>query len=284
MFDYSFVGSLYSKTSSQELFASLFSITRQTYPCSKVYLYADGDLTEDQYKVLSFFDSLLPIELIHSTSSHPRGLGLALKNLMEHIDTSYALRFDSDDICASNRAEETLLFFRDHPSIDVVGSQAIEFNSSRFLSLRMIREVPISHNKILKMSASRNPMNHPTVSFNLKSYVESCGYQDLPFYEDYLLWLSMLASGFKFQNLVLPLVYQNVDGLLSRRSGLKLIKGEYFLLKNKLKASYLSRSLYEKCKLYLSFLLRISLRLTPGFLLRATYNIFLRSPLLDKPK
>ena len=138
------------------------------------------------------------------------------------------------------------------------------------------REVPCQCDDIYKTGMYKNPLNHPTVALKMSSYNNSPGYQHGAFYEDYILWLNMLEKGLKICNLPDVLVYQNTDGMYSRRSGLRLMSGELTLLSAKLKAYKITNPI-NKIYFKSTFLLRCMLRFLPSFALKIVYSIFLRS-------
>lgn len=276
MLDYSFVGSIYSKTKPTELYSSLYSISQQTLPCTSIILYLDGDLSDDHHSVIKYFADLIPIDLVYSRSSVPRGLGLALKFAMKEVTSIYALRFDADDISRPNRAYKLINFLEDNPSVDVIGAQAHEFSSHNCCSLMQKRVVPCNSKAVYNFARYKNPLNHPTVAFRQSSYKNSTGYDHGLFYEDYILWLNMLKQDFNICNLVDVLVYQKTDGMYSRRSGFSLIKGEFTLLNTKLQTFTHWKPIDILHSMFV-FVLRCMLRFMPSFILRTVYSAFLRS-------
>ena len=191
--------SVYHKEQPAHLQQSLDSIFYQTMPPSEVVLVEDGPLTEGLYEVISRAKQLHP-ELISVTLPKNQGLGLALREGLQHCSYDLVARMDSDDIAMPQRFSKEMAWLETHPETDVVGSWTDEFSeaSGQVISTRRL---PETHEALLRFSRYRNPMNHPTVMFRKAAVERAGGYRHWELFEDYDLWVRMLQQGARFHNL-----------------------------------------------------------------------------------
>ena len=87
------------------------------------------------------------------------GLGLALREGLEHCSYELVARMDSDDIAKPNRFEEQLNYFQEHPEIDILGSAVTEINSG-IDEVISEKKIPLSHESISTYMKRRNPFCH----------------------------------------------------------------------------------------------------------------------------
>ena len=124
-------------------------------------------------------------------------------------------------------------------NLDVCGSNTIEFSSISLNS--MIKKNPLKHEQISRRLKYRNPFNHQTVIFKKKSVLKAGNYKDVPFFEDYYLWVRMKKKGSIFGNLNKILVRADVDkNFYDRRSGIKYLRKYQFFLSKCKKIGYIS--------------------------------------------
>ena len=130
---------------------------------------------------------------------------------------------DSDDISCKDRFEKQLEIFN-KLDIDVVGSNIAEYDED-MKNIIIHRVVPENNESIVKMAKSRNSMNHVTVAYKKSKVLDAGNYQDMPYFEDYYLWIRMIKNNCKFYNIQEDLV--NVRGgndMIKRRGGHKYIR------------------------------------------------------------
>ncbi|MCS6864420.1 MAG: glycosyltransferase, partial [Gemmata sp.] len=115
---------------------------------------------------------------------------------------------DADDIADQYRIEKQLQFLVENPTIDVVGS-----------NLRIIgaknetigyRKYPTTHDEILATMPKYNAIAHPSVMVRKNALIAVGGYEEHSPAEDYDLWSRMLMAGYRFHNLVDPLLNYRV--------------------------------------------------------------------------
>jgi glycosyltransferase involved in cell wall biosynthesis len=200
-----------------------------------------------------------------------QGLGLALREGLQHCNYDLVARMDSDDIAKPERFAKELAYLEAHPETSVVGSWVDEFqdNTAKPLS---IRKVPEHHEALVRFSHYRNPMNHPTVMFR-KADVEAAGsYQHCELFEDYDLWAKMIQQGYKLYNLQESLLWFRLTSQpFSQRGGLSYIGREMNFQKRLWHMGHISLG-----RMILNMLIRTLVRLIPRKWRKYSYLFFLR--------
>lgn len=235
--NFSILMSVYKNESPNNLKHSLDSIFDNTLLPSEVVIIEDGPLTNDLYSILNQYEkgyrSLIRIPIKENV-----GLGKALNIGLRHCSNEWVFRMDTDDICVPERFEKQISFIQNHPEIDILSGQIEEFENSE-LNITGVKQVPLNHNDIIKLSKTRNPFNHMAIAYR-KSVIESVGgYQHHMYMEDYNLWLRVLASGYLSANLEDTLVKVRAgQDMIRRRRGKAYVKSEWQLLQLKTSLKY----------------------------------------------
>lgn len=146
------------------------------------------------------------------------GLGVALKEGTRYCTGDYIFRMDTDDISVPERFKTLSEYLEAHPDTDVLGSDIGEFTDNPDKVVRK-RVCPPDMKGIIKMSRSRNPMNHVSVAIRRESLLKVGGYIPLPLIEDYYLWVRMLANGMKLANINCTLVKVRIGNGFDFRRG-----------------------------------------------------------------
>lgn len=137
------------------------------------------------------------------TYIHPEkrlGLPASLNLAIQHATGSLIARFDSDDVCISERIAQQVKFMEDHPDIGVLGG-ALEIISetNEVLAQRYYPEEHIDIKKVMQLTTA---IAHPTVMFRRDLVTKFGGYSEsFRFSEDLDLWLRWLNAGVRFANL-----------------------------------------------------------------------------------
>jgi glycosyltransferase involved in cell wall biosynthesis len=265
---FSVVMAVYKNDNIDHLHIALNSIVNQSFPPSEIIISIDGpididfDLFFDNYKIE------IPLKFIKNNIN--RGPGFARHAAI--ISASYDLIgiMDSDDISLPSRFELQIRFMRLH-KLDVVGSFINEFDISPEDANR-VREVPLTHGKILKFCKWRCPMNHVTVIFKKSAYLNAGGYPFTRVAEDHELFYRMLTSGAHFGNINEILVHVRCGfNLLTRRRGLSYLSSELPFLKRMYNNGFLN--LFE---FFTNIVIRVFARLLSRTFLSSLYKFFLR--------
>lgn len=200
------------------------------------------------------------------------GLSRALNVGLTKVQSNWVARFDSDDICISERfkiLKQTIEINKEN--YDVIGTYIEEFNN--YDQTKVLRKVPLSEKEIIKRILFSNPINHVSVIFKvslLKKYKDQNFYPLIDGFEDYALWIKLLSNKVKIKNLPIVGVKVRADHkMLARRGGLRYILREIrfrlFILK------YIPIRKYPENFIY-SFL-RIFVFASPNFLKKIFYKI-----------
>lgn len=205
----------------EQALSSIF--TNSCYP-SEVVIVCDGPLTDDLNNVLEKFSHIEILKLIRFEKN--KGIVAALNFGLRHSTFDIVVRCDSDDINAPDRFESLISCFS--CGHDVIGSHINEIDSiGNFIGTK---KVPIKNEDIIKFSRYRNPINHMSVAFKRDLVIKYGGYPDLPFKEDYGLWIKLIANRASFYNIPVPLVSARVnEKFYARRKQFRSIMSEFQL-------------------------------------------------------
>ena len=230
--NFSSLGSVYSKEKPKYLDMALRSLNEQTHKANEIVLVHDGLLTLGLYHCLEKWRKILPLKEI-KIKQHS-GLASALNIGLRECSYELIARFDTDDINRPNRFETQINFFRKNPQVSVLSSYINEF-SKMPNDLGQFKKVPTSHQDILYYAKTRSPMNHPSIMFKKNSILSVGGYpEDIPFMEDYGLWIKMLNTGRIFANISKVLVDCRMGNtLVNRRKGRVYLGSEVKIYKMK---------------------------------------------------
>ncbi|WP_150111309.1 glycosyltransferase [Pseudoalteromonas sp. SCSIO_11900] len=257
--------SLYKGEKAQFFDEAMQSIYEQTLSPTEIVLVQDGPLNKDLYDVIESWKGRLNI--VDVVIANNVGLGEALNQGLQHCSYELVARMDTDDIALPTRFEKQIAAF-DLQNIDVCGSWISEFDHDPSTILS-IRQVPEYHADITKFAKSKNPMNHPSVMFKKTTVVKCGGYQNVLYFEDYFLWLSLIKSGAILYNIPSPLVHMRAGlNQLSRRSGYLYFKREFNFFKKSYKSKLLPLGDVLK-----NMALRMPLRLLPKAIIAKIYSL-----------
>ena len=178
----------------------------------------DGPLTHELHDVINKRIETHKINCV--TSKINVGLGEVLNLGMKVVKSDFVLRMDADDLCKSNRIQNTIETLSKHNSVDVLGSFINEFNEDP-LKPKFVRQVPLTHSQILKSMRFMSPINHVTAAIRTKKLIEVGGYEGgKHFAEDWWLWIKLAKHNAKFMNINSITVDVRIgNGFISRRTG-----------------------------------------------------------------
>lgn len=142
------------------------------------------------------------------------GMGPVLKRGLEVCPTDLVVRADPDDINLPGRCERLVNLMEQRPELTGLGSWIREFVQTQpEAPLQHLRErrVPSRADALHQFSRWRNPLNHPTTILRRQQIMAAGGYRAMASFEDYDLWLRLLARGRRLDNLPEPLVLARVN-------------------------------------------------------------------------
>ncbi len=213
---YSVLMSVYKKESSGNLRESVQSMMEQTIPPDDFVLYCDGILTDELYLEIERLKQRFPVlNVIYNDVNS--GLGKALSAGLYYCKHDIVARMDSDDIAKPERMALQLEAFNKYHA-DIVSGTIEEFseNTGNIISIKKVPEEDVD---IKKYAKRRNPFNHPCVAFRKQQVYMAGNYQSCPYFEDYWLWLRMLARGCKGYNIQESILYMRSGSEMYKRRG-----------------------------------------------------------------
>lgn len=264
--------SLYRGNNPQHLKEALDSVIAQTLLPGEVVLVEDGPLGQQLDHVVAAFIEASPVSVKHVKLPGNTGLANGLNEGLRHASFELVARMDTDDICAPDRFEKQVNYFREHPECAVLGGQVREFFREPG-DIERYRKMPLTHEEILRYALRRCPFNHPSVMYK-RTAVAEAGYYEYSQnnIDDYLLWAKILIRGRQVANLDdVVLWYRLGDNFLMRRRGVRYMIGEYTMLVKLRKIGFLSRAQFLR-----NLVLRAPFRLMPGFVIDFVYTKMLR--------
>ncbi len=138
------------------------------------------------------FRRLVPAERIGLAASLNLGIGEA--------QGEYIARFDSDDICETDRLTRQLAALDADPTIDVLGGglRIIDKDGETLA----FRDYPADHPEIVKRMHMTTTIAHPTALMRTSTVRDAGGYDaSFRFSEDLDLWLRLINRGARFGNI-----------------------------------------------------------------------------------
>lgn len=242
--NFSVLMSVYLKEKASYLDECLQSLLEQTVKPSEIVIVFDGPVTEELRACVEGYKKKHPDLFIILDIKVNRGLGPALADGLLACSYELIARMDADDIARNDRFEKQLEQFNNDPSLDICGSNIIEFtdNIDNILS---IRRVPLTHQAIVDYQKTRSAFNHMTVMYKKSAVLRAGNYQDAPLMEDDLLWVHMIQIGAICKNIDANLVYARTGyDMIARRGGWNYFK-KYRNARHKiLETSFISKSEY----------------------------------------
>lgn len=200
------------------------SLLQQTVLADEWVIVEDGPLTPELYALLDEYESNYPGLINRIPLKQNVGLGLALREGIQHCSYELIARMDTDDICRKDRFEKQLAAFEQDPALDICGCQIIEFEGTPENELAR-RQVPLTHEEIAQYQKRRDAFNHMTVMYKKSAVLKAGNYESCMLMEDTMLWCRMLLSGAKTKNLDEYLVYARIGhDMFERRGGFSYFK------------------------------------------------------------
>lgn len=169
-------------------------------------------------------DSLPRLRIRHL----PENIGrtAVLNKGLEQVETEITAIIDADDLAMPRRIETLAAFFRDHPDVDLVGSDVIYIDRSG----NQIGEerFPASHRELCDRLPLYNQFAHAACAFRTRAARAAGGYPAAyPYAQDLGLWVAMLQGGGKAASIQTPLAGIRVHpGQATRDLALLMVRTE----------------------------------------------------------
>ena len=206
--------------------AALDSVFANTLIPDEVVVVCDGPLNPELDQIIEDYSTRPDFRTVRFDEN--KGIVTALNRGIEEVSHEVVVRCDSDDVNHSDRFAKLLAKLGEGYS--VVGSQIEEVNATGQTIAR--KQLPTTHDDIVRYARRRNPINHMTVAFRKSDVVAVGGYPNVFLKEDYALWAMLIGAGKRFVNLPIPLVYARAGiKMYARRGGRKAAASEVKLQK-----------------------------------------------------
>ena len=235
-FKFSVIIPIHNSVSEIQLKESFDSVViSQFLKPTELILVIDGFIEQPKLRFIKTYASNLNISSkILFTGLIPKGPGYSRNLGAENAKHNIIAFMDSDDVSMPDRFIKQIPLL-ERSNFDLVGGQ-IEERDETLSKKISVRSVPLNNVDIYKEFKYRNPINNVTVAIRKKIFLDSGGYPELFFGEDYILWLKMTEIDCNFKNL---------DSILVRvRTGKEFLKRRFtsIYFKRNLKLSfYLSK-------------------------------------------
>ena len=269
--EFSVLLSVYKKEKPEYLKQAIDSILAQTLLPNEIVCVEDGELTQELDAILEDYVSRFPNLFRLVKFSQNRGLGLALRDGVLECKYDYIARMDTDDIARPERFAKQFAFLKEHPEISLLGTWIKEFSMDVNKPDSETR-LPCGSENIIKFSKKRNPIRHVSVVFKKTAVIDSGNYRDFLLFEDYDLFVRMLAKGYKADNL--PEFLMDVragEDMFARRGGFDYIKWEIEFQNFLLDIKWISFAEYS-----FNVIVRTVVRMLPVSFRKKFYKLFLR--------
>lgn len=209
----------------RQFLRAVFSLVRNTAPPAHIILCEDGELPPPLEAAAAAVAR--KFGAVRARNPGPRGLHANLNHGAALVATPWICRADADDINLPHRLETQAAFLSAHPEVSALGGDIIEFWPD---GATQTKAMPTGHDDIVRYARYRNPINHMTAVFSTEVFTACGGYPAIPFKEDYALWLTMIARGYRLANVGRPLVRARLGSdFYRRRAGLHNLSSEWRL-------------------------------------------------------
>ena len=134
------------------------------------------------------------------------GLGASLNKAIENVRGEYCARMDAEDYSFAKRFEKQIAYFNKNPGVDLLFTQWQEINSHGLITKKEPKSVDVKN--IKKNFFIKSILLHPTLLIRSK-ILKKHFYPEMARPEDWVLFLSLIRQGFKF-DLVEEILYEYV--------------------------------------------------------------------------
>jgi glycosyltransferase involved in cell wall biosynthesis len=153
------------------------------------------------------------------------GIVTALQTAVGAARGELLARMDADDVCHPTRIERQVALLDAQPDLALVGCQVSIRKPDGDLGEGYARyqewlNACLTPEQIARERFIESPLPHPSVMMRCDALEAAGGYRDVPWAEDYDLWLRMLAAGMRIAKVPEVLLeWEDGESRLSRRDG-----------------------------------------------------------------
>lgn len=202
------------------------SILAQTYTNWELIMCDDGS-SDDTLRVARDYRDRYPDRIVVLTNGRNLGLNRTLNHCLAHARGAYIARMDGDDISMPERLEKEAEFLDTHPQYAIVSTPMLYFNENGEWGRGHGAAFPEKEDFIKGV-----PFCHAPCMVRAEAYRAVGGYSEDPRTmraEDYYLWFSMYAAGYRGANLAAPLYKMRDDENAYRRRKFRFALNEAYV-------------------------------------------------------
>lgn len=182
----------------KHLRVAIDSVLNQSFSNFEFILTDDGS-TDGSLEIIKSYSDKRIVLIQHEAN---KGIGYSLNEQIQVSRGTYFARMDADDLMFPDRLEKQFNFLESHPSIDLVGAQAIVIDQeNKIMGLRKPKIVA-SINEILEGGC----FIHPTVMGKTNWFQQHLYHPDFSGTEDHELFLRTYPLS-SFYNLDFPVLF-----------------------------------------------------------------------------
>lgn len=178
--------------------SALDSILHQSYTNFELLVLANNctnELWKEILEIAKVDQRIIPIRLALG------GLTFALNYGLSVAKGEYIARMDADDISYTDRFEKQVEFLDNFSDVVLVGARIRLIDETSIPLQYQPRPKPTEYKDILNYLYWTCPIAHPTVMFRKVVILKLGGYKFGYYGEDYDLWLRLIESNYKINNL-----------------------------------------------------------------------------------
>ena len=190
------------------IYGAVSSILRQTYRDWELIVCDDGSTDDTADKVERLCAADRRLKLIRTSHA---GIVSALNAAISSSSGEFLARMDADDLCHPLRLQLQVELLDNHPDV-WLASCLVRCFPRRTLPEGMERYEQWLNSLILHEDIERDffvesPFAHPSVMMRRTAFETAGGYQNVPWPEDYDLWMRMRLHGARFAKVPQLLFY-----------------------------------------------------------------------------
>lgn len=188
--------------------AALRSVQKQTIRDWELVVVDDGSCDTTPEILGAFAKADQRIRIFRQSAE---GLVRALNKGLQSCRAPLVARMDGDDICHPQRLEKQLQRFRDDPPVGLVACSVRHFPRTQIqggmLNYETWQNGIQEHCDILRNLYVESPFAHPSVIYRRSEVLAAGGYREMPWAEDYDLWLRLAERRINFASIPETLLF-----------------------------------------------------------------------------